>query len=93
MSLQTAVAALKLAHNLALPMDTVPPTPLKIAVVGSGIAGLTAAFLLARAGHHVEIFERVTRHIHMQGPRGGWTEATKPKKGPKTLGAPDSNPP
>lgn len=31
---------------------------LRIAIVGSGIAGLTTAFLLAKAGHHVEIFER-----------------------------------
>lgn len=33
--------------------------PLHIAVVGAGTAGAAAAILLARAGHRVEVFERV----------------------------------
>jgi cation diffusion facilitator CzcD-associated flavoprotein CzcO len=37
-------------------MDASPPK--RVAIIGSGIAGLTTAFLLSRAGHHVEIFER-----------------------------------
>jgi len=32
--------------------------PLKVAIVGCGTAGPAAAVLLARQGHHVEIFER-----------------------------------
>ena len=32
--------------------------PLKVLVVGAGIAGLTAATGLRRQGHHVEVFER-----------------------------------
>jgi protoporphyrinogen oxidase len=32
--------------------------PRKIGVIGGGIAGLTAAFRLARAGHHVTLWER-----------------------------------
>ncbi|WP_183468889.1 FAD-dependent monooxygenase [Limimaricola variabilis] len=35
-----------------------PATPLRIAVAGAGIGGLSAALCLARAGHHVSIFER-----------------------------------
>lgn len=33
-------------------------TPQKIAIVGSGIAGLSAGMLLARLGHEVTVFER-----------------------------------
>ncbi len=33
--------------------------PLRVAVVGAGTAGAAAGILLARAGHHVEVFERV----------------------------------
>lgn len=35
-----------------------PATPLRIAVAGAGIGGLSAALCLARAGHHVSIYER-----------------------------------
>ncbi|KAJ7737776.1 FAD/NAD(P)-binding domain-containing protein [Mycena maculata] len=34
-----------------------PPRPLRISIVGAGIAGLTAATALRRQGHHVQIFE------------------------------------
>ena len=37
--------------------DTVPPSGKKVAVVGSGPAGLTAAAELAKLGHEVTIFE------------------------------------
>ena len=35
-----------------------PKKPLRVAIVGSGIAGLTAGYLMAQAGHEVTIFER-----------------------------------
>lgn len=37
------------------------PTPLRIAVVGGGIGGLSAALATARAGHHVTVLERSAR--------------------------------
>jgi len=39
------------------PLDMAPPTGRRIAIVGSGPAGLTAAADLARLGHRVTIFE------------------------------------
>lgn len=35
-----------------------PPTPRRVAVVGAGIAGITAARTLAQAGWHVTVFEK-----------------------------------
>jgi 2-polyprenyl-6-methoxyphenol hydroxylase-like FAD-dependent oxidoreductase len=34
------------------------PGPYRVAVVGFGMAGATTAYLLAKAGHHVTLFER-----------------------------------
>ena len=46
------------AANAVLELPTLPPpTDKKVAVVGSGPAGLTVAADLARLGHHVIIFE------------------------------------
>jgi len=41
-----------------LPRPARPPTGKRIAVVGSGPAGLAAAWYLARMGHQVTVFER-----------------------------------
>lgn len=38
-----------------------PPTGKRVAVVGSGPAGLTAAYYLAKAGHSVTIFEQLPK--------------------------------
>ena len=35
-----------------------PPTGKKVAIVGSGPAGLTAGYYLAKAGHSVTVFEQ-----------------------------------
>jgi len=47
----------------ASPVDPVPPTGKKVAVVGSGPAGLTAAADLAKRGYGVTIFEA----LHVAG--------------------------
>ncbi|KAM5351596.1 hypothetical protein ACJ41O_004319 [Fusarium nematophilum] len=35
-----------------------PPGPLKIAIIGAGIGGLSAAIGLRRQGHHIDLYER-----------------------------------
>ncbi|MEE9399290.1 MAG: FAD-dependent oxidoreductase [Dehalococcoidales bacterium] len=35
----------------------VPPTGKKVAIIGSGPAGLTAAYYLTKLGHSVTVFE------------------------------------
>lgn len=40
-------------------MSTSGPHPLRVAVIGGGVAGLASAVLLARAGHQVRVFERM----------------------------------
>jgi glutamate synthase (NADPH/NADH) small chain len=44
-------------HNTNLNETLPPPSPFKVAIVGSGPAGLTCAGELARKGHAVTIFE------------------------------------
>ena len=38
-----------------------PPTGKKVAVVGSGPAGLTAGYYLAKSGHSVTVFEALSK--------------------------------
>jgi len=44
-------------NNLETPLQKAPATGKRVAVVGAGPAGITAALELALAGHDVEIFE------------------------------------
>ena len=52
---------------------------MRIAVIGTGIAGLGAAYALTRAGHHVELFEREPR-------AGGHTHTVTVDEGSRALG-------
>ncbi len=49
--------------NGAQPQEVAPPTGKKVAIVGSGPAGLTCAAALAKSGHKVTIFEA----LHVAG--------------------------
>lgn len=44
-------------------------TPRRVAVLGGGVAGLTAALTLARRGFEVELFEA---NAHLGGKLGSW---------------------
>jgi glutamate synthase (NADPH/NADH) small chain len=46
-----------MGHRDELPFTHHPPTGRRVAIVGSGPAGLTAAGALARSGHQVTVFE------------------------------------
>ena len=48
-------------HPEAVPVTVAPPTGHKVAIVGSGPAGLTAAGELARRGHDVTVYEALHR--------------------------------
>lgn len=60
---------------MAEPPDATPDGTPDVVVVGAGIAGLTAAALLARAGLSVELLEAHTQSGGCAGTfrRGPWT--------------------
>lgn len=55
--LERFIADYDYEHKIAPPPEVAPPTGQKVAVVGSGPAGLTAAGDLARMGYDVTVFE------------------------------------
>jgi glutamate synthase (NADPH) small chain len=55
---EVEIANAAVAGGVLAPQALPPPTGRRVAVVGSGPAGLAAAQQLARAGHSVTVFER-----------------------------------
>lgn len=60
--LERFAADWEMAHGVEVP-EVAPPTGKKVAIIGSGPAGLTAAADLAKLGHKVTIFEA----LHVPG--------------------------
>jgi glutamate synthase (NADPH/NADH) small chain len=56
-ALERFVADWAMQHREDLPHTVHPPSGKRVAIVGSGPAGLTAAGELVKTGHHVTIFE------------------------------------
>lgn len=59
--LKRFVADWCMTHDIDLKIDRQAPTGKRIAVIGGGPSGMTAAFYLARKGHDVTIFEAMPK--------------------------------
>ncbi|HYA00236.1 MAG TPA: glutamate synthase subunit beta [Candidatus Binatia bacterium] len=60
-ALEREIAEAAWAEGWIAPRPSAPRTGKRVAIVGSGPAGLAAAQQLARAGHHVAVYERADR--------------------------------
>ncbi len=60
-TIEQAIADKAWAEGWVVPEPPEEPTGFKVAIVGSGSAGLAAAQQLARVGHDVHVFERQAR--------------------------------
>ena len=71
------------------PLAARPATPhdARVAVVGAGLAGLTAAYRLAQQGVHVRLYEARDRSAAAAGPR-----AASPMARPPSTAASSSTP-
>ncbi|WP_298210883.1 glutamate synthase subunit beta [Ferrimicrobium sp.] len=59
--IEKSISEMAFAHGWVEPIQVTNPTGYRVAIVGSGPAGLAAAQQLARAGHAVTVFERADR--------------------------------
>ena len=55
--LERFAADYEMAQGATVVPETAPPTGKRVAIVGSGPAGITCAFELAKLGHHATVFE------------------------------------
>jgi glutamate synthase (NADPH/NADH) small chain len=60
-SIENSIIDRAFAHGLVKPQPPAARTGKKVAVIGSGPAGLACAAQLNKAGHHVTVFERADR--------------------------------
>jgi NADPH-dependent glutamate synthase beta subunit-like oxidoreductase/NAD-dependent dihydropyrimidine dehydrogenase PreA subunit len=76
--LKRFVADLEMNSGKRLPIERAPDTGKRVAIVGGGPAGLSAAFFLRRLGHHPTIYESMPKLGGML--RYGIPEYRLPKK-------------